>query len=102
MREGAPLLEGAPLGMRRRDDSGWGSSCYTSLTFTFKLPDLDYKLSDNILALLPGNIESIFLNDKPLVSLASEILSYKLTWRLHYILFPLFFGSFKETIWRLH
>jgi hypothetical protein len=69
---------------------------------TFKLLDLDYKLSDNILAPLPGNTESIFLNDKPLVSLASEVLSYKLTWRLHYILFPLFFGSFRETIWRLH
>jgi hypothetical protein len=31
-----------------------------------------YKLCDNILAPLPGNTESIFLNDKPLVSLASE------------------------------
>jgi ribonuclease HI len=49
---------------------------------------------------LPGDTESTFLNDISLVSLASE-LSCKLTWRLHY-LFPLFFGSFRETIWRLH
>ena len=31
-----------------------------------------YKLCDNILAPLPGNTESIFLNDKPLVSLSLE------------------------------
>jgi hypothetical protein len=32
--------------------------------YLLELPDLDYKLSDNILAPLPGNTESIFLNDK--------------------------------------
>jgi hypothetical protein len=34
------------------------------LTLTLSLLDLNYKLSDNILAPLLGNIESIFLNDK--------------------------------------
>jgi hypothetical protein len=36
--------------------------------------DLSYKPCDNILAPLPGNTESTFLNDKSLVSLASELL----------------------------
>jgi hypothetical protein len=34
--------------------------------------NLSYKPCDNILAPLPGNTESIFLNDKPLVSLSLE------------------------------
>jgi hypothetical protein len=34
--------------------------------------DLSYKPCDNILAPLPGNTESTFLNDISLVSLASE------------------------------
>ena len=34
--------------------------------------NLFYKLCDNILAPLPGNTESTFLNDISLVSLASE------------------------------
>jgi hypothetical protein len=42
---------------------------------------------DNILAPLPGNTESTFLNDIPLVSLVS--LSCKLTWRLHYLFPPI-------------
>ena len=52
---------------------GGGSSCYAGFKpLTQALLDLSYKPCDNILASLPGNTESIFLNNKPLVSLASE------------------------------
>jgi hypothetical protein len=51
---------------------GGESSCYASLSFDSSYLNLSYKLCDNILAPLPGNTESIFLNDKPLVSLSLE------------------------------
>jgi hypothetical protein len=47
-----------------RGDIGWGRFLLRQFVLYPLACDLNYKLCDNILAPLPGNTESIFLNDK--------------------------------------